>query len=81
MSQREDARSAASVYDESRQGFAPDGAVVVRYSNPSNEKPYYLQRITNAWDVGLYYGAHLIMGETFATLEEAEARAAELTRA
>jgi hypothetical protein len=56
---------------------SPDGSVIVKKSQ--NEKPYYLCRVTNHWDADRYYGEHLIPNEEFATRDEAEARAKELT--
>lgn len=77
MTEREQS-NAACVWDESKHGLAPDGSVVVRFSSRSNPKPYYLQRVINAWESNRHYGVHMIHGEEFATLEEAKARAAEL---
>lgn len=66
-----EARNAAS-------RFHPDGAVIVKKSQA--EKPYYLCRVINAWDEHRHYGEHLLIGEEFATRNEAEARAKELSR-
>lgn len=60
-------------------GLDPDGAILVRRSQDP-EKPWYLQRVVNAWEESRYYGRHEIICEDFATREEAEARAEELRR-
>jgi len=78
--ERDQARSAAwvhpeRVYSDRADGYAPDGAVIVRFSNRRDERPYYLQRVIRR--VG-YYGAHMIENERFATVEEAVAQARQL---
>lgn len=74
---RDESHSAASVYDETHRGFAPDGAIIIRKSQHPT-KPYYLQRVINGWADYRFYDVHALIGEEFATREEAEARAAQL---
>ena len=56
--------------------FPPSGIRVCKSQHPT--KPYYLQSLLNDWEEHRYFGAHAILGEEFATLEEAEARAEAL---
>lgn len=65
------------VYSEQADGWPPHGAVVVRFSNSHDPEPYYLQGVIRG--VG-YYGTHLIENERFAAVEQAVARAKELSR-
>lgn len=53
-----------------------DGAIIVRKS-AHPEHPYYLQRSLKAPEIG-YFSVHALIGEEFATRDEAEARAEAL---
>lgn len=56
----------------------PTGSVCVRFSDPSNPEPFYLQGVQNDREENGYWGCHLLFGEFFTSLEAAEARATEL---
>ena len=57
----------------------PTGSICIRYSHPSNEKPFYLQRVINDRKNDGMFGVHLIENEFYPTLVQAKVAAARLT--